>query len=62
MTEKILGLASSAIQRGKHAPPAAAAVQPDVVAQIAKLASLHDVGILTDEEFTGKKAELLQRL
>ncbi|MFI5898325.1 SHOCT domain-containing protein [Actinoplanes sp. NPDC051513] len=32
------------------------------VAQIAKLASLHDAGILTDEEFAKKKAELLERL
>ncbi|WP_433618927.1 SHOCT domain-containing protein [Dactylosporangium sp. CA-139114] len=27
-----------------------------------KLASLHDAGILTDEEFVAKKAELLGRL
>ncbi|MER6976628.1 SHOCT domain-containing protein [Streptomyces carpinensis] len=33
-----------------------------VVEQIAKLASLHDAGILTDEEFADKKAELLERL
>jgi hypothetical protein len=62
VTEKILGLASSVIQRGKHGAPAAAAAQPDVVEQIAKLASLHDAGILTDEEFAEKKAELLKRL
>lgn len=60
VTEKILDLASSVIQRGKHGAPAAA--QPDVVEQIAKLASLHDAGILTDEEFAEKKAELLERL
>ncbi|MFC4020792.1 SHOCT domain-containing protein [Micromonospora sp. GCM10011542] len=29
---------------------------------MAKLASLRDAGILTDEEFTEKKAELLKRL
>jgi hypothetical protein len=62
VTEKILDLASSVIQRGKHGAPAEAAAQPDVVEQIAKLASLHDAGILTDEEFAGKKAELLARL
>jgi hypothetical protein len=50
------------IQRGKHGAPAAAAAQPDVVAQIAKLASLHDAGILTDAEFAEKKAQLLERL
>ena len=30
--------------------------------QIRKLAELHDAGILTDEEFTTKKTELLARL
>ncbi|MFJ7968510.1 SHOCT domain-containing protein [Streptomyces sp. NPDC096324] len=62
VTEKILDLASSVIQRGQHGAPAGAAPQPDVVEQIAKLASLHDAGILTNEEFAEKKAELLKRL
>jgi len=30
--------------------------------QIRKLAGLHDEGLLTDEEFSAKKAELLSRL
>ena len=30
--------------------------------QIRKLAELHEQGILTDEEFTAKKQELLSRL
>lgn len=33
-----------------------------VVGQIRKLAELHEAGILTDEEFSAKKAELLDRL
>jgi len=33
----------------------------DVVEQLKKLASLRDAGILTDEEFTSKKAEVLSR-
>ena len=33
-----------------------------VVDQIRKVAELHADGILTDEEFTTKKAELLSRL
>ena len=41
------------------APPA---VQVDVTEQLHKLASLRDAGILTDEEFATKKAELLARL
>ncbi len=32
------------------------------IGQIRKLAELHEEGILTDEEFTAKKQELLSRL
>jgi hypothetical protein len=42
---------------------AAPATQPvDIVATIEKLAELHRKGILSDEEFAAKKAELLSRL
>ena len=33
-----------------------------IVDQIRKLSELHEEGILTDEEFTAKKQELLARL
>lgn len=33
-----------------------------IVDQIRKLAALHEEGILTDEEFSAKKTELLSRL
>ena len=33
-----------------------------VIGQVRKLAELHEEGILTDEEFTAKKQELLSRL
>lgn len=36
--------------------------QPDVLEQIQKLASLKDAGILSEEEFNKKKAELLEKL
>lgn len=39
-----------------------AAPQVDITEQLKKLASLRDAGILTDEEFATKKAELLARL
>lgn len=61
VAEKVMDLASSVLLRGKSAP-AEAAAQSDVVEQITKLASLHDAGILTDDEFAEKKAELLKRL
>jgi hypothetical protein len=44
------------------APQPAAAAQPDVADQLRKLGDLRDAGILTDEEFTSKKTELLARL
>lgn len=44
------------------APPAPPAPQFDITAQLQQLAGLRDAGILTEEEFTTKKAELLARL
>jgi hypothetical protein len=41
------------------APAAAPGLSDDVVAQLTKLAELRDAGILTDEEFSAKKAQLL---
>jgi Short C-terminal domain len=40
-------------------PPAAAPAEPDLNAELTQLAQLHDQGILTDEEFSAKKAQLL---
>jgi hypothetical protein len=39
--------------------PAPAAAEPDLNAQLTQIAQLHDSGILTDEEFAAKKAQLL---
>jgi hypothetical protein len=39
--------------------PAAAPAEPDLNAQLTQIAQLHDSGILTDEEFAAKKAQLL---
>lgn len=44
------------------APAPAAPDQPDVLAQLARLGQLRDAGVLTEEEFTAKKRELLGRL
>ena len=41
---------------------APASVEPDVLEQIGKLAVLRDQGILSEDEFAAKKAELLARL
>ena len=40
------------------APPAEPG-EPDLNTQLTQLAQLHDQGILTDEEFSAKKAQLL---
>ena len=42
--------------------PAPSSGQPDVLEQIAKLAALRDQGVLTEEEFSAKKADLLSRM
>lgn len=41
-------------------PPEEAA--PDPIGQLRQLGQLHEAGVLTDEEFTAKKAEILSRL
>lgn len=51
----------AAVLAAQHSTPAPAAA-PDLADQIAKLASLRDAGVLTEEEFTTKKADLLARL
>jgi hypothetical protein len=38
------------------------AEEPDIPTQIAQLAALRDQGVLTEEEFNAKKAELLDRM
>lgn len=40
-------------------PPAPAGGEPDLNAQLTQLAQLHQQGILTDEEFSAKKAQIL---
>ena len=45
-----------------HAGARAGAGEPDIPEQIKKLDELRDQGVLTDEEFDAKKAELLGRL
>lgn len=51
-------------QRGDFGDQAArlAELTDMIMDQIRKVAQLHEEGILTDEEFTAKKQELLSRL
>jgi hypothetical protein len=43
----------------QYAPPPAAPAAPDTTEELTKLAQLHAQGILTDEEFAAKKAQIL---
>ncbi|MDA3032127.1 MAG: PH domain-containing protein [Actinomycetota bacterium] len=43
-------------------PPPTPTEAPDVMAQIRSLGELRDAGVLTDQEFAAKKAELLGRI
>jgi membrane protease subunit (stomatin/prohibitin family) len=61
----LIGQSAAASQAASQAAAAAAAaaVKPeDVIATLEKLADLKAKGILTEEEFVGKKAELLKKL
>jgi putative oligomerization/nucleic acid binding protein len=45
-----------------HRPPAARADEAAVVELLRKLGDLHEAGVLTEDEFSAKKAELLRRI
>jgi Short C-terminal domain len=53
--------AQQAVAQQQAAPPAAAPAggEVDIVAELQKLAGLHQQGILSDEEFAAAKAKLL---
>jgi hypothetical protein len=40
-------------------PPAAAAPADDATSELERLASMHESGVLSDEEFTAAKAKIL---
>jgi hypothetical protein len=46
-------------QQAAAAPPPPAAGGPDDMAELQQLAQLHEQGVLTDEEFAAKKAQIL---
>jgi hypothetical protein len=64
MAAKIREMTGAAHGPGTAVGPQAAApaTEPSIPDQIRALADLHAVGILTDEEFGAKKAELLARM
>jgi hypothetical protein len=64
VTEQAFTLVSGIVKDRlpSRAAEAAEQAKSDVVDQLKELASLRDAGILTDDEFTAKKTELLARL
>ncbi|MCA9534514.1 MAG: SHOCT domain-containing protein [Myxococcales bacterium] len=56
------GEAQAVVGSGTPTVAAVAAVAEDIIANIERLAVLKEKGILTDEEFSAKKTELLARL
>ncbi len=50
------------VKNNNAAPSNSTSNNPDILEQISKLASLKDAGVLTEEEFNQKKADLLLRL
>jgi hypothetical protein len=63
----ITDLVRQRLSAGKPASPTEPVAQPapggpDIPDQIRKLGELRDAGVLTDEEFESKKAELLSRM
>jgi hypothetical protein len=48
-----------AMAQQQEMAPQAAPAEPDMNAELTQLAQLHSQGILTDEEFAAKKAQIL---
>ncbi|MFL2002001.1 SHOCT domain-containing protein [Microbacterium sp. A1-JK] len=60
LTDLMLG--NHPAQATPAAAPSTPAASPDVPAQLQQLAALRDAGVLTEEEFTAKKSEILARM
>jgi hypothetical protein len=60
--EQLRAAVEQAIAQRGRPTPAAPAAAPDLIGQIEQLGRLRDAGVLTNEEFEAKKAELLGRL
>jgi membrane protease subunit (stomatin/prohibitin family) len=63
LSQGLLGAGAAGAATAAQAAAAAAGLKPDeIMATIEKLAELKAKGILTDDEFSAKKAELLKKL
>jgi hypothetical protein len=63
MSEQAFSLVQGLLKnRNRPAEEAVSVTAPDLPEQLKQLASLRDAGILTEEEFAAKKADLLNRM
>jgi hypothetical protein len=63
MSEQAFSLVQGLLKnRNRSAEEAVSVTAPDLPEQLKQLASLRDAGILTEEEFAAKKADLLNRM
>jgi len=62
ITALVLGSHQAQQVPGMVSPTTTEAVAPDVMSQIRRLGELKEAGLVTEEEFAAKKAELLNRL
>ena len=60
--ETLTGVGNPAAASSAAAPAAAAAAEPDPLDRLKKLEELRAAGIVTDEEFAEKKAQILAQL
>ena len=60
--KEIVDLVRARLSAPKPSATPASAAQPDIIGQIKQLGELKEAGVLTQEEFEAKKAELLRRL
>ncbi|UWF78578.1 SHOCT domain-containing protein [Microbacterium neungamense] len=61
MQEQEAKASAPAVVQAAAPAPAPAAV-PDLTSQLQQLAALRDAGVLTEEEFAAKKADILSRI
>lgn len=62
MQEQEAKASAPVVVQAAPAVPAPAAAAPDLTAQLQQLAALRDAGVLTEEEFAAKKADILARI
>ncbi len=61
-TRRRTGRRQDAASTDQPQQPAGPAAASDPMAELKKLGELHDAGVLTDDEFSAKKADILAKM